>query len=922
LCNISIKIEVVSYNPEASVQQGTDDPDLELDIWNGTAWVTIGTFNLNETYTGESLNITNANFTLTTTDAGILSAWQSSSNQDIRIRGVYMDYYNETTIDEINYTNVWVIIDGKKWTVIGNHTENSTLSWDTSNFSGQDCVNFRARAIDLEGDNTYSDYYTRDCCMNISPADSPPNVILNSPENNANLSNATITFNCTASDDINLENVTLYVWNSTGGLYYNETNSTPQNNTPAIFTKTVTPDGNYTWNCEACDNATTPQCVFNESNRTFTVDSNAPIWYDNETNIVSEYSPSTPGYFNISWNDTTLGVDTVYFESNYSGTPQNYTMNLISGDANSGIYNYSAILPAGTHYWKSYANDTINNTNVTDIWYFTINKAVGEVNLTINGSDSDFGPYNVSFEASINCTAVTPISGNLTIYEDGAVIASAVGTYVNVTRTYTSAGNYNITCMLLNHQNYTASEQQWINATSADDAPDVTLNSPGNNANLSNATVTFNCTVWDDINLINVTLNIWNSTGGLYYNETNSSGANNTDYIFTKTITPDGNYTWNCEACDNNSQCSFYTTNRTFTVDTTPPSVTNLQDTGPVEIYNYINISADVTDSSPVDTVLIEITFPDLTKQNYTVTVSGDTYYNDTINCTQLGLHAYRIYANDTLGNLNSTENGTFTVQDTNPPFISIESPLNQTYNTSSIWFNVTAADPSGISQCWYSIDSGSNVTMNNDTPTHFYYLNSSVLDGYHNVTFYCNDTTGNENSTTRYFTIDAIPPTINLEFPANNTENTTDSTPDFRFNASDNLAGTLNCSLWLENSTGSSQVYDTNETALNDTSTKLTPQTSLLNGWYWWWVNCSDGVNTNVSEQRNISINIPDVTPPIINLESPGNNSGTNSANVTFYYNVSDDSEIANCTIYLYNSTKCYKHLCREKYDAKFHNK
>ena len=49
--NITITVEVDSYDPRASVDQGTNDPDLHLDIWNGTEFITVGNFSLPATYT-------------------------------------------------------------------------------------------------------------------------------------------------------------------------------------------------------------------------------------------------------------------------------------------------------------------------------------------------------------------------------------------------------------------------------------------------------------------------------------------------------------------------------------------------------------------------------------------------------------------------------------------------------------------------------------------------------------------------------------------------------------------------------------------------------------------------------------------------------------------------------------------------------
>jgi titin len=83
--------------------------------------------------------------------------------------------------------------------------------------------------------------------------------------------------------------------------------------------------------------------------------------------------------------------------------------------------------------------------------------------------------------------------------------------------------------------------------------------------------VTFNCSAWDDYNLTNITL-YGNWSSGWHANETNTSVANNTYTIFTKNITPDGYYKWNCQACDNSGNCNFSAANYTFKVDTTPPT--------------------------------------------------------------------------------------------------------------------------------------------------------------------------------------------------------------------------------------------------------------------------------------------------------------------------------------------------------------
>jgi|GEM_PF-3248971 len=133
----------------------------------------------------------------------------------------------------------------------------------------------------------------------------------------------------------------------------------------------------------------------------------------------------------------------------------------------------------------------------------------------------------------------------------------------------------------------------------------------------------------------------------------------------------------------------------------------------------------------------------------------------DTILKTEKVDRAVTTYNNTLLGNYTfcvywkgCTSNRTVESVDTSPPNITVESPLNQTY-LQDVWFNVTAVDNYKVGSCKFSLDGQSNTTMSNDSYTHFYYHNSSMTIGQHNVVFYCNDSEGNLNQTdTIYFTV------------------------------------------------------------------------------------------------------------------------------------------------------------------------
>jgi hypothetical protein len=159
ITQINVTVYVSGYNNSGSIQNGNNNPDLQLELAtaDGNGWTAIGNFSISGI----------GNVTLVTNESAIENAWLTPVNRDARIRGIDFDYNNSLNIDQINYMNVWVTLEGKKWTEIGNHSESSDFIWNTTDIAEQTCVDLRGRAIDLEGSNSYSNYYTKGCCLNI-----------------------------------------------------------------------------------------------------------------------------------------------------------------------------------------------------------------------------------------------------------------------------------------------------------------------------------------------------------------------------------------------------------------------------------------------------------------------------------------------------------------------------------------------------------------------------------------------------------------------------------------------------------------------------------------------------------------------------------------------------------------------------------
>ncbi len=168
------------------------------------------------------------------------------------------------------------------------------------------------------------------------------------------------------------------------------------------------------------------------------------------------------------------------------------------------------------------------------------------------------------------------------------------------------------------------------------------LNSPVDNFNTINQTIVFIGTVINPNGISNVSLII----DGIY-NETNSSGINNTEYIFTK-ILSEGNHNWTYEACGGNGICANATI-RNLSIDTTPPEVVLLAPPLIIDLH-LINTNLSVNwsaNDTNIDTCILQ--FEGINK---TVTCSDN---QTEINITNSINRSIIFYVNDTFGHINST---------------------------------------------------------------------------------------------------------------------------------------------------------------------------------------------------------------------------------------------------------------------------
>ncbi|MCK5107923.1 MAG: hypothetical protein KAQ83_04305, partial [Nanoarchaeota archaeon] len=133
---------------------------------------------------------------------------------------------------------------------------------------------------------------------------------------------------------------------------------------------------------------------------------------------------------------------------------------------------------------------------------------------------------------------------------------------------------------------------------------------------------------------------------------------------------------------------------------------------------------------------------------------------------------------------------------------------------------------------------------------------------------------------------------------------------PTFTFNASDNQATILTCSLVLDN--GTEEIYAGTEAVIVNVSSNIVSNVTLLDGEYSWYVNCSDGINNNVSLTWNFNLTFNDTIAPTIELILQQNNS-IDYANAQKDYNftVNDNNNRTgydiDCIVYYRNTSESF---------------
>jgi len=236
--------------------------------------------------------------------------------------------------------------------------------------------------------------------------------------------------------------------------------------------------------------------------------------------------------------------------------------------------------------------------------------------------------------------------------------------------------------------------------------------------------------------------------------------------------------------------------------------------------------------------------------------------FNITTETWSEGLNTVVIWANDTVGNINSSS-VTFTI-DSIFPSISITYPQNNSnLSSKTLDINYTYVELNPDS-CWWSNDSG---TSNNSLASCGVNITGQTWDeGSNTIILWINDTLNNINSTSVTLVVDTILPDVSIAFPINTT-NTTNTNLNVNYTASDTNLD----SCWYSNDTFSSNTTLVNCANITTITWSEGSHTVII------WAN--DTVNNQNSSSVTFRI---DTTPPVTTatMTSPPDGAGyTNDA-------------------------------------------
>jgi len=335
---------------------------------------------------------------------------------------------------------------------------------------------------------------------------------------------------------------------------------------------------------------------------------------------------------------------------------------------------------------------------------------------------------------------------------------------------------------------------------------------------------------------------------------TSLQSAENDVYYYNQTYSIIGNYSfymWTNDSVGNSNKSDIY--NFSIIPDTIKPEINDITVNPNPQYENLtVNISCHVTDNVEVDNVNIIITDTLNNEYNYSM-IKSDNIYFFTDSYTITGNYSFYIWANDTLGNSNTSSSYQFSIISEIPRIKNVTaSPNPQTVNNSVniscdiIDFNgidvvnITITGPNGFSSI--------NTSMTQFNTTRFYYKTNYSIMGSYQYFIWVLDTDGNTNTSSLFF-FDIINQSIKFNISLLPGWNLITVPVYTSWNASDIANNITSCNS-LSNWDAINQTYNTYIVGIPESDF------SLENG-SGYFVDVDDACVLNTSGERISSVNI-----------------------------------------------------------------
>ncbi|MBI4010586.1 MAG: hypothetical protein HY361_05420, partial [Candidatus Aenigmarchaeota archaeon] len=739
-----------------------------------------------------------------------------------------------------------------------------------------------------------------------------PSVTLNSPPDQSifSLTSSNQTFNATVNDNNFVQNV-YFGFDNSSGANFNVSAVNQSGYWTASYNVSTLAEGVHivtTFANDSSGNANNTQTV------TFTFDSTPP----NVTNLLPENTSISDRVFNVS-NIIEIGAnvtDVTYISAVFANIsyPNGsvFLFQLNNGSGYPSKFNRSFTIPAliGNYNITFIANDTSNNRNATQRTNFTVNDVVKpKVSIILPASGSNFVTstnitinVNVTDDVNVSIVNATITAPNGSIFIRQLLDPELDTIYTAAFNNTETSGIYNISISANDSSNNINNTQFRTFNIQSTTPPLTILVSPADGVTLTSASFNFTCNATDSSGLANITL-YHNISGTFVINQTAVINGTGNQTNFTINSVPDGKeYGWNCLAFDSSGNNAFALNNFTFSVDTAPPAVTNVQPSlnSRFNISTTISVNATVTDTFGVSAVLANITLPNGSSTLLTLgDENSDNVFNNSFTIPNIiGLYNITIIANDTYAHKNSTETTNFTAVDSIFPAVTWIAPTNQSnYSivSSNQTFNVSVVDLA-IDTILFSFDNASGTGFNVTALNHSGYwsasYNVSVLaEGVHIITAIANDTSNNvNNSASVTITVDFTAPLVTVTAPANNSNYTiSSSNQTFSANIGDLTIQSVLFS--FDNASGA----NFNTTASNNSGTWSASYnvSTLAEGANTMTVIANDSVG-HYNQTQYVSF-IVDYAAPRVAITAPANNSNysISSSNQTFSATISEENYV-----------------------------